>query len=139
MPVATFDTLKFALALKAAGVPEKQAEAEATVLAEALQVNLKELATKEDLAATRAELKQDGDTFRKELKRDLEDFRKEWKQDLRELEQRTNARFDVMEAQSNALRAELKGDMLLLKWMLGVLITIVAGMFIRSFFMRGPI
>jgi len=49
MTTVTFDTLKFANRLKAAGVPEKQAEAEAEILAEALEVNAKNLATKEDL------------------------------------------------------------------------------------------
>lgn len=49
MAVITFDTLKFANKLKSAGVPEKQAEAEAEALAEALEVNLKELVTKEYL------------------------------------------------------------------------------------------
>ncbi|MEY4211616.1 MAG: hypothetical protein RLZ92_1997 [Pseudomonadota bacterium] len=51
MAAVTFDTLKFANKLKSAGVPEKQAEAEAEVLSEALEVNLKELVTKEYLDA----------------------------------------------------------------------------------------
>jgi hypothetical protein len=46
MATVTFDTLKFANKLKAAGVPPEQAEAEAAVLSEVLEVNLKELATK---------------------------------------------------------------------------------------------
>lgn len=49
MATITFDTLKFANTLKEAGVPAAQAEAEATALSEALEVNLKELVTKEDL------------------------------------------------------------------------------------------
>ena len=49
MTVATFDTLKYANTLKAAGVPDKQAEAQAAVLADALAVNLKDLVTKDDL------------------------------------------------------------------------------------------
>lgn len=49
MAAVTFDTLKFANRLKQAGVPDKQAEAEAEVLAEALQVNLQNLASKDDL------------------------------------------------------------------------------------------
>ncbi len=49
MAAITFDTLKYANKLKSAGVPDKQAEAEAEALSEALEVNLKELATKEDL------------------------------------------------------------------------------------------
>jgi len=49
MVAITFDTLKFANTLKEAGVPSAQAEAEASALSEVLEVNLKELVTKEDL------------------------------------------------------------------------------------------
>ena len=49
MAAITSDTLKFANKLKSAGVPDKQAEAEAEALSEALEVNLKELVTKEYL------------------------------------------------------------------------------------------
>ncbi|MGZ8158653.1 MAG: DUF1640 domain-containing protein [Methylobacter sp.] len=49
MAAITFDILKYANKFKSAGVPDKQAEAEAEALSEALEVNLKELVTKEDL------------------------------------------------------------------------------------------
>lgn len=49
MTVASFDTLKYANTLKAAGVPDQQAEAQAAVLADALAFNLKELVTKDEL------------------------------------------------------------------------------------------
>ena len=49
MATITFDTLKFANTLKEAGVPSAQAEAEAAALSEVLEVNFKELVTKEDL------------------------------------------------------------------------------------------
>ncbi|WNV05903.1 DUF1640 domain-containing protein [Candidatus Methylospira mobilis] len=49
MVAVTFDTLKFANKLKAAGVLPAQAEAEAEVLSEVLEVNLKDLVTKEDM------------------------------------------------------------------------------------------
>ena len=49
MATITFDTLKFANTLKDAGVPPAQAEAEADALSEVLEVNLKELVTKDDL------------------------------------------------------------------------------------------
>jgi hypothetical protein len=58
MATVTFDTLKFANRLKAAGVPENQAEAEAEILAEVLAVSLKELATKGDLKLLEASLRQ---------------------------------------------------------------------------------
>jgi hypothetical protein len=47
--VSTFDTLKYANTLKATGVPDKQAEAQASVLADALAINLKDLVTRDDL------------------------------------------------------------------------------------------
>lgn len=139
MPAATFDTLKFANALKAAGVPPAQAEAEAQVLAEALQVNLKDLVTKDDLKREvedlRKELKQEIADTKKELKQDIKDVR----QELKDVEQRLNAKHDVQAAEMKALRAELKGDMALLKWMFASMITVGIGILIRLFLVRGPL
>ncbi|MFZ2738127.1 MAG: DUF1640 domain-containing protein [Burkholderiaceae bacterium] len=59
MTTVTFDTLKFSEKLIAAGVPEAQAKAEATALAEVLEINLKDLVTKEHLDYKLAELKTD--------------------------------------------------------------------------------
>lgn len=64
MPVATFDTLKFANTLKAAGVPAPHAEAEAAAIGEVLQINFKELATKDDLKES---LKNAKDELRAEI------------------------------------------------------------------------
>ena len=49
IPAISFNTLRFAKRLKAAGILPEHAEAEAEALAEALEVNLKDLATKGDL------------------------------------------------------------------------------------------
>ena len=49
MTTITFDTLKFANKLKAAGVPPQQAEAEAEALSDVFEANLNELVTKETL------------------------------------------------------------------------------------------
>ncbi|MGZ5029511.1 MAG: DUF1640 domain-containing protein [Methylobacter sp.] len=62
MAAVTFDTLKYANKLKSAGVPDKQAEAEAEALSEALEVNLKELATKEYLSRELRDVEQRIDT-----------------------------------------------------------------------------
>ena len=94
MATVTFDTLKFANKLKAAGVPSEQTEAEAAVLSEVLEVNLKELATKEDLRSG-----------------------------LSQLEMRLDARFE-----------KVLGEIVPLKWMLGILIAGVVSLIIRSFF-----
>ena len=91
MTVASFDTLKYANTLKAAGVPDKQAEAQAAVLADALAVNLKELVTKD------------------ELKQAIE-----------------------------LLRADMNGNFMLLKWMVGALIPLVIGVLVRLLFFRFP-
>ncbi len=99
MVVATFDTLK------AAGVPEKQAEAQAAVLAEALAVNFKELVTKDDLS-----------------------------QALRETEQRLNAKIDLVRTE---LDAKFDGEIKLLKWMVGLCISLLIAVLVRLFFFRG--
>jgi hypothetical protein len=55
----TFDTLKFVEKLKAAGVPEAQAKAEAEALQGALSESLDtQLATKRDIDGLRSELKE---------------------------------------------------------------------------------
>jgi len=57
MSTLTFDTLKFANRLKAAGVPANQAEAEADALSEVFEANLGELVTNKDIDAKLANLK----------------------------------------------------------------------------------
>ena len=49
MIAITFDTLKYANKLKAAGAESRIAEAEAEALAEVFELNLKEVATRKDL------------------------------------------------------------------------------------------
>jgi Tfp pilus assembly protein PilO len=49
MAAITFDTLEYANRLKAAGAEPKVAEAEAEALAEVFELNLNEVATREDL------------------------------------------------------------------------------------------
>ena len=59
MAALTFDTLKFAEKLIAAGVPEAQAKVEAAALSEVLEINLKDVVTKEYLDYKLAEMKMD--------------------------------------------------------------------------------
>ncbi|MEO5337438.1 MAG: hypothetical protein H7841_11175 [Magnetospirillum sp. WYHS-4] len=56
MTTITFDTLKFVERLRAAGVPDGQAKAEAEALAEALSSGAQELATKGDIREMRQEM-----------------------------------------------------------------------------------
>ena len=128
MAVATFDTLKFANTLKTAGVPAQQAEAQAVAFAEVIQINFKDLATKDDVTQTKLELKQ-------------EILAAEERQGTRieASEQRLNARIDLVAAELKNLRTELKGELTLLKWMFGVGVTVGLGVLVRLFLFRGPI
>jgi hypothetical protein len=56
MSAITFDTLKYANTLKAAGIAAEQAEAQAAALSDVLEVSTRELATKADIAALKADL-----------------------------------------------------------------------------------
>jgi len=56
MNAITFDTLKYANRLKKAGFTPEQAEEQAGALSEVLEVNLKELATKADIAMLKQEM-----------------------------------------------------------------------------------
>lgn len=138
MATATFDTLKFANRLKAAGVPDKQAKAEAEALADALEVNLRDLATKSDLLAVRDEIKRDitavHDESRRDLaavhdglERDITALRDELKGDVRDSETRTRGRID-------ALEAKMDGKFLLLQWMLGLLLGGIVALVLKAFF-----
>lgn len=59
MGTVTFDTLKYAEALKTAGVPDVQAKAQAEALADALRQGGQELATKADITELRMASKAD--------------------------------------------------------------------------------
>ena len=115
MPVITFDTLKFANQLKTAGVPVTHAEAEAKALSEVFESNLGELATKEDLRATKEDLRHEIEGVRHEMK---------------ELELRIDTRFGQIDTRFE----KVHGEMLLLKWMLGLLIAGVASLILKAFF-----
>jgi hypothetical protein len=72
MNTITFDTLKYANRLKKAGFTPEQAEEQAGALSEVLEVNLKELATKGDLAMLKSELKNEIGQLRAEFRAEIE-------------------------------------------------------------------
>jgi len=91
MATITFDTLKFANRLKAAGVPDKQAEAEA----EALKEVLSDFASERlDDLTTRRDLKE----LETALQRDLKELDASVRRDMKESELRLEAKV----AESNA-------------------------------------
>jgi hypothetical protein len=131
MAVATFDTLKFANTLKATGLPDKQAEALAAAFADLVQVNFKELATKDEYERGVKELHAKIEKVAKEAKNDLEQAVKELKRDNADL--RTEFKHEMQ-----AMQARHQADILLLKWMVGVSITgvvAILGLLARMMFM----
>ena len=58
MTAITFDTLKFTKRLEEAGVPRKQAEAQAEAFREAQETQLDELATKRDVMELKRDIKE---------------------------------------------------------------------------------
>lgn len=58
MATLTFDTLKFANKLKAAGLPPDQAEAQAEALAEVIELNIQDLVTKDGLTISLKDFEQ---------------------------------------------------------------------------------
>ncbi len=161
MAMATFDTLKFANALKAVGVPDKQAEAEAQVLSEVFSINFREVTTKEDLKRAVADIEvkireveqrllvkidQNAakiDQFRQELisKIDLVEKKLDAKIDL--LEKKLDAKIDQvktelsakielvekkLDAKMDSIQLKLSGEMILLHWMFGVVISFLVAM-----------
>ena len=100
MSVATFDTLAAVRNLEKAGMGTTQAEA----VTETIRVAVFQgVATKEDLAELRTELKADIAELRAEVKVDITELRTEVKADITEL--RTEVKADIAE-----LRTEVKAD-----------------------------
>lgn len=133
MASATFDTLKHANALKAAGMPPGQAEALVASLSEVFQSNFKELATKEDVQRASAEIRQElggkHDSLKQELNTKIDATEHKLDAKIDATEQRLNAKIDTT-------AAKLNGELALLRWMLGINLTLTVGVLIRLFFIR---
>lgn len=129
MPVAAFDTLKYAKQLKDAGIPEKQAEAQTAALADALHTGIQDLATKSDL---RNEIEK----LRQELKGDMAQHRQETKSDIEQLRQEVKNDIEQLRQEMKHGDAMLRQELALLKWMIGALTAISIGIFIRLFFFK---
>ena len=111
-----FDTLSAAHELEASGFKREQAEAIAAVV----RAGQGELATKSDLRLLRSEVKQDIAELRGEVK----ELRSEVKQDIAEL--RGEVKQDIAELRSEVKQdiTELRGENRLLKWMIGLTLTL---------------
>jgi len=117
MVAITFDTLKFATRLEAAGVPGAQARAEAEVMRETLGEVLGAHTEALQAAHTRdmLETRTLADTSIARLEHKVDVGFAEVRKDIEMLEQRTNARFT------------------LLQWMLGLLLGGMTSMIVKMF------
>lgn len=112
MAAVAFDTYKFVKKLTDAGVSTQQAEAEAEVLTEAFQINLKDFATKADLRETEVALRTDIEKIEASLRTEIE-----------KLELRVGNRF-----------AQVEGKLRLQQWMLGLIVAGIASLIAKAFF-----
>ena len=122
MATAVFDTLKASDTLKAAGVEARQAEAIVHTMAGAFEDTV---ATKADLIEVKAELKRDIAS----TNTDLIEVKAELKQDIAS----TKAELKQEIASTRADIAIVKGDIRLLKWMIGVVLACVVFPLLKSF------
>lgn len=151
MAIATFDTLKFANTLKAAGVPDKQAEAEAAAFAEVIQVNFKELATKEDLARLGSDLRHEMKEMEYRLNAKIEGLALKLDAKIEAVVSKLDAKIETvaskLDAKINAVDAKLDkslssidGQFKLLRWMIGITWTtcvVMIGILLRYLVFRG--
>ncbi len=150
MATATFDTLKFANALKAVGVPDKQAEAEAQVLSEVFSINFREVTTKEDLKRAVADIEvkireveqrllvkidQNNakiEQFRQELNAKIDLLEKKLDAKIDQVKTELSAKIDLLDkkldAKMDSNQLKLTGEMILLHWMFGVVISFLVAM-----------
>jgi len=94
----TFDTLKFANRLKAAGVPSAQAEAEAEALSEVFETNTDALATREDVNLLEERIDSKFDLLRK----DIQSMDERFSAQFLAMEERFSAKFLAMEERFSA-------------------------------------
>jgi len=94
MAMAASDTLKFVERLTAAGISAAHAKAEAEALRDVLEVNLKDLTTKQDLRELKLEMDH-------KIEREL---------------------------------APVRADLVLVKWMLGLVLGGILALIIKTFF-----
>ena len=135
------DTLGYAEALEQSGFTSEQAKGAAKALNNTVG---EELATKADLAQLGSELRVEIAEASTELRAEINELRVEMAETRAELraeiaETRTELRAEIVEASTGlraemaATRAELKGDIKLIRWILGVIVIAVVIPLIRDF------
>jgi len=147
MPVAAFDTLKYARSLRDAGLPLDQADAQAAALADALsntlQSSLQNLATRSDVETLRQSL----DTRINKLESRIDQVEAKLESKFDQVEAKMESKFDQVEAKMDQIATKLdaritqvdtslRGELILLRWMVGATLTAVVTIMVRLFFFR---
>ncbi|MEH6584252.1 MAG: hypothetical protein V7754_20135 [Halioglobus sp.] len=130
MAAIAFDTLKFARRLIAAGVPEKQAETQAELMAEAFVYNMDSVVTKDYLDARFGE---------QEARIAAQFTQQDARIDARFSEQdaKFEARFTGIESRFVGIDlqfAKIKGDFRLVYWMLGIIMASTVTPYLQKLF-----
>jgi len=121
----SFNTLKFANRLKQAGVPEAQAEVEAEMLHEALDARDQALAALDGkFTALEGNVKHEtGEMISKE--------------DLKAAISGVEGKISGLQTEMSGVKieiAEMRGDIKLLKWMMGFMLAGIASLLVKTFF-----
>jgi len=132
--ITPFDTHKAVKALQSAGFDDAQAEVVVDTIGEAITGHL---ATKADISELRVDLKEEIAEVKAELKEDIhqldnkiDEVKAELKEDIHQLDNKITAiRTELKEE-----IAALKGDNVLMKWMLGLILASTAIPLIQQFF-----
>jgi hypothetical protein len=120
MVAVTFDTLKFVKTLQAAGVGMPQAEAQAQVLSEAFATQAQALESSIKTAVGHERISSENTLVRIESKVDKR---------FTEIDAKMDKRF----AEIDIRFAETKGEIALLKWMLGLVVAGVLTLVLKAF------
>jgi len=119
--VLTFNPLQFANRLKEAGIPDKQAEAEAEALREALAQQTQAMSALEDQVKTLA-VETRRDAVGMATKGDIAEVKGEITEVKREI------------AEVKEYLADVRSDVRLLKWMMGFVLAGIVSLVIKSYF-----
>jgi chromosome segregation ATPase len=114
-----FDTLKYAESLQAAGIPEAQAKAHARAAADAYDVQLQRLATKEDLRLMASELRGEMAGLRgemAELRGEMTELRSELRGEMTELRSELRGGMTALRGEVRSDISDLRSDLKLVKW-----------------------
>src|SRR5690242_5978079 len=97
MVAITFDTLKFVEKLMSAGIPENQAKAQLEALSEVINTNVQGFISEHELKEVETALESKIDKL--------------------------DVKIDKLDAKIDRVETSLRGELTLLKWMLGFLLT----------------